>query len=394
MRVRARVPALLLVAGLSLGGCGSAGLYDVPLPGGADLGSRPYRVVVHFTDVLDLVPQSSVKVNDVAAGRVENIDLSRDGRTARVTVLVDGRVDLPGNAVARLRQSSLLGEKFVELAEPAAEAPRGRLTDSDVIGVQRTNRNTQIEEVLGALSALLNGGNVEQLNTIVGELNSAMAGNEAQLRSLLSTVEDLTARLDRQRGDITHALDALDRLSGAFAAQRDELDEGLRDLQPGLRVINEQRDELVGMLEQLDRLSGLAVSTIDRSREDMLADLRALGPVLQKLQESGEDLPRALEFFVTYPFPPAAVNTLRGDYFNADLTVDIDLSTIVDNFVAEQPLPGTPPPEDSTPEGRSPGEARPGLPLPLDGEPDDPTPHPGPPEQGSGGLLDLFGGSR
>ena len=394
MRARARIPALLLVAGLSLGGCGSAGLYDVPLPGGTDLGSRPYRVVVHFTDVLDLVPQSSVKVNDVAAGRVENIDLSRDGRTARVTVLVDGRVDLPGNAVARLRQSSLLGEKFVELAEPAAEAPRGRLTDSDVIGVQRTNRNTQIEEVLGALSALLNGGNVEQLNTIVGELNSAMAGNEAQLRSLLSTVEHLTERLDRQRGDITHALDALDRLSGAFAAQRDELDEGLRDLQPGLRVINEQRDELVGMLEQLDRLSGLAVSTIDRSREDMLADLRALGPVLQKLQESGEDLPRALEFFVTYPFPPAAVNTLRGDYFNADLTVDIDLSTIVDNFVAEQPLPGTPPPEDSIPEGRSPDEARPGLPLPLDGEPDDPTPHPGPPEQGSGGLLDLFGGSR
>ncbi|WP_228046107.1 MCE family protein [Saccharopolyspora montiporae] len=397
MRARRRVPVLALVAGVTLSGCGSGGLYDVPLPGGADLGEQPDRVIVHFTDVLDLVPQSSVKVNDVAAGRVDNIGLARDGRTAVVTLLVADQVRLPENAEARLRQSSLLGEKFVELAEPVAEPPRGELADNAVIGVESTNRNTQIEEVLGALSALLNGGNVDQLNTIVTELNSAMSGNEAELRSLLAHVEHLTARLDGQRGDITRAIDSLDRLSGEFNAQRDKLDEGLRDLQPGLQVVNEQRDQLVAMLAQLDRLSGLAVDTVDRSKEDMLANLRALGPTLQKLQETGENLPRAMEFFVTYPFPPAAVNTLRGDYFNADLTIDLDLSTIVENMLTNQPPPGTPPPDDgageeSEPNAESPGE--PDLPLPLHGNPGDPAPpRPEPPERDAGGLLDPFGGS-
>ena len=90
----------------------------MPLPGGADLGDHPYRVVAQFGDVLDLVPQAGVKVNDVAVGRVERIELARDSWTAVVTMLVNGDVRLPANAGAELRQSSLLGEKFVELTAP------------------------------------------------------------------------------------------------------------------------------------------------------------------------------------------------------------------------------------------------------------------------------------
>ena len=110
-RVAAAVTGLALVALVS--GCGPggfSGLYGTPLPGGADLGPHPYRVTAQFTDVLDLVPQAAVKVNDVSVGRVEKIDLGPDNKTAVVNVAVNGDVRLPENALARLRQSSLLGE--------------------------------------------------------------------------------------------------------------------------------------------------------------------------------------------------------------------------------------------------------------------------------------------
>ncbi|MGH3603640.1 MAG: hypothetical protein ACRDQI_06390 [Pseudonocardiaceae bacterium] len=61
--------ALLLSASiLSLAGCGvlQGGLQNVPLPGGADTGADPYQVTAEFFDVLELVPQSLVKVNDVS----------------------------------------------------------------------------------------------------------------------------------------------------------------------------------------------------------------------------------------------------------------------------------------------------------------------------------------
>ena len=51
------------VAAMALAGCGSAGfsgVYNLPLPGGADLGDHPYTVTAEFADVLDLVPQAAV----------------------------------------------------------------------------------------------------------------------------------------------------------------------------------------------------------------------------------------------------------------------------------------------------------------------------------------------
>ena len=39
------------------------------------MGGHPYHVPFEFADVLDLVPQSAVKVNDVSVGRVESITL-------------------------------------------------------------------------------------------------------------------------------------------------------------------------------------------------------------------------------------------------------------------------------------------------------------------------------
>jgi phospholipid/cholesterol/gamma-HCH transport system substrate-binding protein len=121
-------------------------------------------VTAEFANVLDLVPQAAVKVNDVAVGRVSRVSLPADGWTARVTLQVNGKVRLPANAVARLEQSSLLGEKYIQLAAPSTGAA-GKLGDGSMIPLARTGRGVEVEEVLGALSMLLNGGGLPQLRT-------------------------------------------------------------------------------------------------------------------------------------------------------------------------------------------------------------------------------------
>ena len=68
-----------LAAGLVLlSGCGFRGAYSFNLPGGADVGDHPYTVQIQFADVLDLVPQSGVRVADVPVGRVTGIKLKDD----------------------------------------------------------------------------------------------------------------------------------------------------------------------------------------------------------------------------------------------------------------------------------------------------------------------------
>jgi phospholipid/cholesterol/gamma-HCH transport system substrate-binding protein len=394
--MKKRLAVVGAVLGLVLTGCSSqfTGIYDLPLPGGADLGDHPYTVKAHFKDVLDLVPQSGVKVNEVPVGRVEDIQLAPDGWTAEVTMRVNGDVQLPANALAMLRQSSLLGEKYVELSAPPQGEAQGKLANGAMIPLARTNRNTEIEEVLGALSMLLNGGGVEQLQNIAQELNNALEGNEPDLRATLSDVDTLVSTLDESKDDITRAIDGVNQLAATLASEKDQLAGAIDSLGPGLKVLNDQRGQLVTMLQSLDSLSGVAVDTVNASQEDIVADLKALTPALQKLGEAGADLPKALELLFTIPFSDEAVNGIKGDYFNLYAKIDLNLQDIVDNLSRSRnnPLQNVPLVGDLL-SGQSGSSDTPLLPVPIIGGSSDPGTQQPSSGTGLGGLLGgLLGG--
>ena len=330
---RLKVLVLGVLATLFLSAC-DASVYSLPLPGGPDVGEDPMTVKVEFADVLDLVPQSTVKVNDVSVGKVTAIDLQ--GYQALVTLAVRRDVDLPGNAVAELRQTSLLGEKFVELSAPEEGAIASRLEDGAVIPLERAGRNPEVEEVLGALSLLLNGGGVAQLKTITQELNRALEGREESARSVLRNLRTFTGQLDENKADIVDAIESLNRLALAAEKQLPTIDKALDELPSALDSIDRQRDDLVEMLAALDQLSSVAVDVITRSKDATITSLRRLDPVLTQLAASGDDFTNAFHVFLTYPFvdevvgrdPQVARNLHMGDYTNLSITLDVDLTAI------------------------------------------------------------------
>jgi phospholipid/cholesterol/gamma-HCH transport system substrate-binding protein len=329
--LRALVAAL---AGLLLlSGCDMS-VYNLPLPGGTDTGDDPVTVTVKFRDVLDLVPQSTVKVNDVSVGKVT--DVSLDGAVAEVTLEIRNDVELPDNAVAELRQTSLLGEKFVSLAPPETGASGNRLADGDVIPLERSGRNPEVEEVLGALSLLLNGGGVAQLKTIASELNEALEGREGSAKSLLSQVRLLMRQLDDNKADIVRAIEALNRLSIETGRHLDDIDAALDELPSALDSLDKQRDDLVRMLGALDRLSSVGVRVIRASKSATIDSLRQLDPVLTQLAAAGDDFANAFSVFLTYPFvdevvgrdPQVARNLHMGDYTNLSVQLEVHLDGV------------------------------------------------------------------
>jgi phospholipid/cholesterol/gamma-HCH transport system substrate-binding protein len=293
-----RLAVLSIVSALALSGCGFSP-YKLPLPGGADLGGEPYTVTIAFRDVLDLVPQSAVRVDDIAVGKVTDIKL--EGWTARVTVKINRDAKLPDNAIATIRQTSLLGEKFVSLAPPTDNAI-GALGNGDTIPLERSGRNPEIEEVLGAASLLFNGGGLEKTNTIIRELNDALGGREPEVKELLTTTSTFIGQLDDNKEALLTALEKVDRLAVATNKQTDAITGALDELPEALRVVNDQRDELVGLLESLDRLGDVATGVIREAKADTVADLKALVPALTNLQKAGDDLATGTQALLTFPF--------------------------------------------------------------------------------------------
>jgi len=325
-----RIAALVCAAALTLTGCDFS-VYSLPLPGGADLGDDPYSVRVKFRDVLDLVPKSAVKVDDVTVGRVDEIKL--DGFTADVTVLVRGDVELPDNTMAEIRQTSLLGEKFVSLKSPDTGASANRLADGDVIPLDRSGRNAEVEEVLGAMSLLLNGGGVAQLKTISSELNKALGGREGDVKSVFQQLDVFMAQLDENKEDIVEAIESLNQLAISINAQRSSIELALDEMPEALASLDRQRDDLVKMLDALSQLSSVGTRVIRDSKAGTIESLESLDPILTKLAEAGDAFPKAFQVFLTYPFvdevvgrnPVQARNLHMGDFTNLSVQMDLDL---------------------------------------------------------------------
>ena len=328
-RLRSLRALLALLAGsLLLSGC-DFDVYELPLPGGTDTGEEPIVVTAEFADVLDLVPQSNVKVNDVNVGKVTDVEL--DGYHAVVTLELRRDVQLPENTFAELRQTSLLGEKFVAL-EPPVTGATGTLESGDVIDLDHTGRNPEVEEVLGALSLLLNGGGVAQLKTIAQEVNNVLEGREDSARSVLTQIETFVRSIDTRKQDIVDAIESLNRLAIEVRRQQGSIDTALEELPSALLSLDRQRDDLVRMLQSLNRLGDVGVRVIQRSKADTIESFRQLQPVLTQLAASGDNFVKAFHVFLTYPFvddvvgrdPQVARNLHMGDFTNLSVELDLD----------------------------------------------------------------------
>jgi phospholipid/cholesterol/gamma-HCH transport system substrate-binding protein len=335
-RLRALVAGLVSVLVLSSCGLGS-GLYNVPLPGGADLGSHPYKVTAVFTDVLDLVPQSSVKVNNVAVGRVSKITVEDNGRYADVVCEVNGDVKLPANATASILQTSLLGEKYVALIAP----PSGTGQLRNGARITSTSTGVEAEQVLGALSLLLSGGGIAQLNDITVELNRFAKGNEGNIRAFLENLQVVTGQLDAHKDSITRALDALATLSGTLDANTATINNVLATLPPGIAELARQRDQLITMLTALNNLSTVTVHVLDASQQQFVADLQNLGPILKNLAAAGAAFPQSLQALLTYPFTDAALTSIKGDYINGWVRTAFNTTSFTTTITVQQWLSST-----------------------------------------------------
>lgn len=333
--VRARRATVTTVVGavvgaLALSGCS---VYDAPLPGGPDAGDDPITVTARFRDVLDLVPNSTVKLDDVNVGKVTAVSL--DGYVAEVEMQIRRDARIPANTAAQLRQTSLLGEKFVSLEEPSDPSPQP-LADDAVIGLDRTGRNPEIEEVFSALALLLNGGGVGQLKSITEELNLALDGRSDDVRSVLRQISTFVGTLDDNRATIVAALENTNRLAREANAQRGTIEAALDDVPAALRSLDRQRDDLVRLLRSLDRLSGIGTRVIRQSKQATINSLRDLGPVLRNLADAGQDVPDSINVILTYPFideavgrDPQVARSLRmGDYTNLSVDLDLDLADL------------------------------------------------------------------
>lgn len=376
---------LALTAVLLLSGC-TLDITEWQVPGGSATG-HTYVVKAVFADVENLIPQAQVRQYNVAVGDVTDISLADDD-TVVVTMKLSGNVKVPTNVVAELGSTSLLGEMFIDLKVPDGQTPTGELPhENTVIAEGRTNLVPQFEQSLAALSTVLNGSGLGQLQSIVRELNTAFDGRVPAVRSLIEQLTRVVGTVDTNKDSLTGLLDRLDGLTTTLARQKGTLELALTALAPGIRAVNASIDDIGAIFTHIDALGQTAQRVLSQTNAATVADLTKLRPVVETLVGVRGDLVTALDRLGRVE--PLIKRAIPGDFANISGSATLALGDLLELLQQAGAPTAAQAAGTTTTRARPPSATPPRAPRPV-------APVPAPAPTAPGGLaqlLDLLGGA-
>lgn len=331
-RVVFRAVALLLV-GVVLSACGSwRGIANVPLPVGPGSGPGAMTIYVQMPDTLALNVNSRVRVADVYVGSVRSIELKN--WVATLTLDIEPGITLPSNTLAKIGQTSLLGSQHVQLdlpPDPSSEP----LRNGDTIPLQNSSAFPTTERVLASVATILRGGGIPNLEVVQNELNNVLTGRADQIREFLNRLDTFTDELNRQREDLTRAIDSTNRLLTIVSSRNETLDRVLTEFPPLIKHFADTRDLFADAVVAVGRISAAADTYLGQSSGDLHTNLQDLQRPLKQLGRASPYLLGALKIMLTAPYAidniPKAV---RGDYINVSFNVDLTFSAIDNGFLS------------------------------------------------------------
>ncbi len=329
----------LAAAALMLSSCGQwRGIANVPLPGGPGTQEGHSTIYIQMPETLALNANSRVRVADVFVGRVRSIELKN--WVPLLTVDLEPGVRLPKNALARIGQTSLLGSQHVELDEPEDPSPEP-LRTGDTIPLANSSAFPTIERTLASISGILTGGGIPNIEVIQNEVNAILTGRSGEIREFLNRLDTFTDEMNKQREDLTRAIDSTNRLLSIVGQRTETLDRVLTEFPPLIQHFAETRDLFADAVTSLGRLSATADETLSNTNANLNTNLANLQRPLRELAKASPYLVGALKLLLTVPFNIENIpKAIRGDYINVSVTIDLTLSAIDNGFLSGTGLSG------------------------------------------------------
>jgi phospholipid/cholesterol/gamma-HCH transport system substrate-binding protein len=277
--------------------------------------------VAEFAEVGDLVSRANVQQSDAVIGSVTGIQLVDRGDqwVARVEMRLKEDTTLRAGTRAVVRATSLLGEKYVDLVPPADENA-DVLPNGAVIPLSSTAKAPELEDLFSSLGAILQGGALEDLARLSTAGAMILEGQEENVGRVLDGTAKLVASLRSEREALAAGLADLTSASRTLAASSGTVDRALEVSDDALGIVAAQRDDLEELVVQLDRLAAPLADLTRNHKDDVDAQVRAVRAIVPKLYAARDTLEAAV---VKLPsFTKLFAEAIPGDYVQLDVLAE------------------------------------------------------------------------
>lgn len=266
----------------------------------------PLTITATFKDIGDLVVNHSVQVADVRVGSITKIELTPDFK-AKVTMSLKD-VNLKADAVAVLRQTSLLGEKFIELRacdpsgshqDTGCDPNAGPLKNHADISLEHGREAPELEFVADSAIRLLAATALpNDFATLVQTGSVGFSGRANELRGLITDLSTISSTLADQTSNIVTIIDGLDQATTALAANDPALDQLLVNLSNTTTVLANNRDQTVATLQALTRLAQAQDELVfNPYLEQVDRQVKELDAIVNEVAQGRGEVSTLLEWF-------------------------------------------------------------------------------------------------
>jgi phospholipid/cholesterol/gamma-HCH transport system substrate-binding protein len=353
---------ILAAVGFALSCFGLMLFLWVSFGGPVPLRPDSYRITAYFPEATQLAVESDVRIGGVSVGRVKELELGPPSQrvngkdtTAAVIEIKPEFAPISSDARAIVRQKTLLGESYVELAPgtgaaepaPVSLGAYANVTDAEAqavepipedgeLAIARTTEATQIDEIFNALdeetraaaqrwlagSATAVDGRGLDLNDALGnlgpflgdasEITATVRAQRPAVRGVIRDAGLVFRALSEDDAALRGAVTGLDDSFGGFADANAALAESVRILptfeNEALLTLARLDDFEVHARPLVDELLPVAgdVSPTLRSLRRAAPHLRSLFEDLDPLLDAAEDGLPALRDFVAELRPALA----------------------------------------------------------------------------------------
>lgn len=241
-----------------------------------------------LTDASELVRNNAVRLKDVQVGKVTSIQV--DGLHAKVGFSVAKDVHLPAETNAVVRQTSMLGEMFIDLV-PKGD---GSLKDGTTIPLSRTRRAAQLEQVVQLGGQLVNQVTADNFNRMITTFDDAWGGHPERLQHLFDAMAGASNALDANRQALGDTIDKVEQVAATLSPHTAELAASVNNFAAGLRALDAHRDELGTFTTSLKHLSDQASDLLVNHEAKLAASGKQAKDVLDQIVANLDDFEKGL----------------------------------------------------------------------------------------------------
>ncbi|MGI8773912.1 MAG: MlaD family protein [Actinomycetota bacterium] len=226
----------------------------------AGCGGDAIRATANFDDVGDLAEDAPVTMADIQVGKVSDIRLA--GNEARVTVELDPGARVPQDITIRVRRTSVLGERILDIVVPE-DLPESAPLLADGAHITRTEVRSDLENLVAEGVDVFGAIGASELAIMINEGGRGFGGRGQELRNLLSNYRDIvTVYAGRSKG-IVKLIRSLRGFNETLAAKADDHALSVQNAARSISMLEEESVRLESAIISLNRLAKGAYSLMN-----------------------------------------------------------------------------------------------------------------------------------